>query len=193
MSNYFLLRGRSALLREVMAAWISLTAGALLFGVVFAKFSAAGEGTAFVAASVLAIPVSYLLLQGIRAGHLRLPELSIPKGVPTSDTETASHWQVGESRRFAGFWESLDADEKEGLQCLTGMFASSVLVDPSAAARPTFSLDESDIIDLKDEIKEGRRDEFIVKVKDRSDCFVVVKVDRKKREISYTLRSKEAL
>lgn len=95
MSDLFLLRGRSALLRDIMAAWISLTVGSILFGIVFAKYYASGEGIAFVAASVLSIPVASLLLLGIRSKHLRIPNLSIPKGVPASDAEDASGWKSG--------------------------------------------------------------------------------------------------
>ena len=177
------------MLREVIAASLSLTVGSILFGIVFAKFAASGEGVALVAALVLSIPVSSMLLQAVRSGHLRLPELSIPKGVPPSE------WKVKGSERFADFWKSLDAEEKEGLHWLTGMIAANVLAEPPASGKPFVSLDQVDIVDLEEKLITSGQEELIVKVKGKGkkNSFVVVRVDRQKRQVYYSLRPKEAL
>jgi len=187
MSDCFLLRGRRAILREIIAAWVSLTVGSVLFVIVFAKYSASGEGVAAVAALVLSIPVSAMLLQSIRSGQLKLPELSIPKGVPESE------WKMEESESFAAYWKSLNAEEKEGLQWLASMLAANALVVPPVSEKSPGILDQLDIVGLEEKPAGSGHDELIVKIKDKRDSFVVVKVDRKNREIYYTLRPKEAL
>ncbi len=113
MSNTFLLRSGSALLREIVAAWISLTAGAFVFGLAFATYSASGEAAASVAASVVAIPIAVLALESIRIGRLKFPDLSISKAVPTARATGTSGWKFAESQRFGHYWESLSPEERD--------------------------------------------------------------------------------
>ncbi len=71
MLDFFLLRGRRQLLRELLAAWAGLTAGTLLFAFIATRFTPAmGQDAALTVALMLAVPIAVMLMQAIRSGRL---------------------------------------------------------------------------------------------------------------------------
>ena len=180
MSNYFLLRGRRSLLREVGAAWVSLTAGALLFGIVTARLSPAmGQDAAIAASLVLTTPVAAMLLQAIRAGRLAWPQIpKLPVGRPASEEDSDSDF-----KDIAKFWKSLDPDARLGLRYLAGVLGAK-MVSPQLSGlsgKPTLNIkvDEINSIVIDETMLVNGPDEFTVPLKDEKK-LALVKIDRKK-------------
>jgi hypothetical protein len=59
MSEFFLLRGRRFLMREICAAWVGVTVGSIMFGIITSILSPSmGMGVAIVASLVVTTPVA---------------------------------------------------------------------------------------------------------------------------------------
>lgn len=185
MSDYFLLRGRRPLLREAAAAWISLTGGALLFGIIMARFTPSiGRDAALAASLVLVTPVSAILLQAVRTGRLTIPRLSgVPVGRPRSETKDDVDF-----RDLAAYWRSLAPEEKEGLRFVAGMMGATLISPPTIGARSLtmhIQLDDGKSIHINEEMLMKSPEEFTVPIKG-DGRMVLVKIDREKRLIHLT-------
>jgi hypothetical protein len=199
MSDYFLLRGRRALLREVSAAWLSLTVGTLIFAYFAARFEPRmGEGAAFTAALILAIPISAMLLQSVRTGRLSFALPALPK--PVDAKTKAEAGEDDDFKEFVAFWQSLAPDEREGLRYLTGLVGANILGaeiwTPFGREMKTsrhLLIDEKHLLALDENALMSGPDEFTISISGHKYKAVTVKVDKARRMISYTFKASEEL
>lgn len=184
MSDYLLLRGRKALLREVAAAWISIGLGAILFGYISAKWSPSlGTDGAYLEAAVISIPFAIWLLFLIRGGTFTLPALAMPKAKPQPEQPE------DEGLKLSEFWKSLNPEEREGLQWLTSMAAAQLVATPYSPGQTLVLPGPKGELLLEVPPTKVGPDEFEFRVKGDPTKKIVTKVDRKKQEISYVLHT----
>ena len=194
MSNFFLLRGRQALLREITGAWIALTAGSLLFALVAIRLTPAiGQDASYGAALFMAVPTAAMILQAVRTGRLKFPGLpKKPQGVPWLE-----HGETTELERASPLWgEVMDPEAREGLQWLACLLAArtinphfSVMLGDSPRMKLPFRIDNHNSVELNSELLMQGPEEFTINVAGTGakEQLVLVKVNKSKREVNFSI------
>jgi hypothetical protein len=182
MSEFFLLRGRRFLMREICAAWVGVTVGSIMFGIITSILSPSmGMGVAIVASLVVTTPVAAMLSQSMRAaGRRKSPPISKIRTDSPRRNVVLDFEDIGNSRKL------LNAITFAGLDVLSGTEiskkASPIISDAPDNPASHIKIFEGDTITIDESSSPEGPIEYAT-TRDGDQEPIVIKIDRENRTI----------